>query len=112
MEWMKSVCGRLESRYRYSIEIVYNNFPFINLSSGVSENINKLSKQILNIREEKNLSLEKLYDPLLMPEELRKKHKELDSLVLKLYGLEHNCDGNTMMKTLFNLYEKKLKTLQ
>ena len=112
MEWMKSVCGRLESRYRYSIEIVYNNFPFIKLSSGVSENINKLSKQILNIRKEKNLSLEKLYDPLMMPKELRMKHKELDSLVLKLYGLEHNCDGNTMMKTLFNLYEKKLKTFQ
>ena len=48
----------------------------------------------------------------MMPEELRMKHKELDSLVLKLYGLEHNCDGNTMMKTLFNLYEKKLKTFQ
>lgn len=89
MAWMRTVCGRLEMRYRYSKDIVYNNFPWPEASDEQQENIASLAQAVLDAR---NLypdsSLADLYDPLSMPPELRKAHQTLDRAVIKLYGFQ------------------------
>lgn len=106
MTWMRYVCGRLESRYRYSASLVYNNFPF---PQGISDNIrNKIvsnAQEILNVRNEfPNESLAYLYNPLLMPPKLKTAHFKLDKSVDKAYRSTKFKDDNDRMKFLFDLY--------
>lgn len=110
MTWVNYVCGRLESRYRYSNQIVYNNFPWpLDPSKKEIENIEAKAKNILDVRKEFNgSSLADLYDPLSMPPKLSKAHQELDKSVDKVYGKKF--ENNTKrMKFLFELYENYLK---
>ena len=106
MTWMRYVCGRLESRYRYSSSLVYNNFPFPKeISDNKRKDIILKSQEILNIRNEfPDESLANLYNPLLMPSELKKAHFELDNSVDKLYRSKKFSDDNDRMKFLFDLY--------
>jgi hypothetical protein len=106
MTWVNYVCGRLESRYRYSNQIVYNNFPWPEKPNNKQiRTIKEKSQKILNIREEfKDSSLADLYDPLFMPPKLRKAHQELDNAVDKAYGKKFKNDSERM-KLLFELYE-------
>lgn len=84
MAWVKMVCGRLESRFRYSKDIVYNNFPFPAIDSDTR--IEQLAQNILDIRlAYTDSSLADLYNPLTMPPDLAKAHNELDKAVDKLY---------------------------
>ena len=106
MTWVKNICGRLKDDFRYSIEVVYNNFPFIKPSTSDNEILKNLSNEIIQIRKENKLSLEKLYDPLLMPKDLRNKHDELNQQVLKIYNLSTDVDETKIMSKLFNLIEK------
>ena len=75
MAWVRTVCGRLKSDYRYSKDIVYNNFPFPEPTSEQQERIERTARAILDTR---NLyptcTLADLYDELTMPPELRKAH--------------------------------------
>jgi hypothetical protein len=107
MTWMRYTAGRLESRYRYSGSIVYNNFPWpVDPSNKVIKNINDKSQKILDIRKEfKNSTLADLYDPIAMPPKLAKAHQELDKAVDKAYGKRFDNDSERM-KFLFELYEK------
>lgn len=107
MTWVKYVCGRLESRYRYSNQIVYNNFPWPESPSRKEiKDIKEKSQKILDIRDEfKNSSLADLYNPILMPPKLRKAHNELDRVVDKAYGKKFDNDS-MRMKFLFELYQK------
>lgn len=107
IEWMKAVCGRLESRFNYSATIVYNTFPWPTVSAIQKQIIEKLSEEIFFTRErypEKTLA--QLYDPDLMPEDLLDAHKELDLAVEKLYRDRPFRDSSERLVHLFNLYEK------
>ncbi|CDE91688.1 TPA: class I SAM-dependent DNA methyltransferase [Candidatus Gastranaerophilales bacterium HUM_6] len=87
MAWMRTVCGRLEMRYRYSKDIVYNNFPWCNSTDEQKAKIEKTAQGILDARElYPECSLADLYDDLTMPKELRKAHQENDKAVMEAYG--------------------------
>lgn len=87
MAWMRTVCGRLEMRYRYSKDIVYNNFPWCNSTDEQKAKIEKTAQGILDARElYPECSFADLYDDLTMPKELRKAHQENDKAVMEAYG--------------------------
>lgn len=89
MAWMRAVCGRLKSDYRYSKDIVYNNFPWCNPTDEQKAKIEKTAQEILNAREKHpNSSLADLYNDLTMPPELRKAHQENDKMVMEAYGFK------------------------
>ncbi|WP_420824413.1 type IIL restriction-modification enzyme MmeI [Thiomicrorhabdus aquaedulcis] len=90
-DWMSVVTGRLESRFNYSAKLVYNNFPWPDVTLEQTAHIEKLAQTILDARAEEftqdpNTSLADLYDPNLMPSTLRKAHQTLDKAVDKLYS--------------------------
>lgn len=87
MAWMRTVCGRLKSDYRYSKDIVYNNFPWCTPTDEQKAKIEKTAQGILDARElYPECSLADLYDDLTMPPELRKAHQENDKAVMEAYG--------------------------
>ncbi len=87
MAWMRAVAGRLKSDYRYSKDIVYNNFPWPKSTKEQKEKIKKTAQAILDARAKyPNSSLADLYDELTMPPELRKAHQQNDIAVMKAYG--------------------------
>jgi hypothetical protein len=87
MAWTRAVCGRLEMRYRYSKDIVYNNFPWPDATDEQKASIEVLAQAILDTRANyPDSSLADLYDPLSMPPDLLKAHRTLDAAVMKLYG--------------------------
>ncbi len=87
MAWMRAVCGRLEMRYRYSKDVVYNNFPWPNPTEEQKARIEGTAKAILDARElYPDSSLADLYDEVTMPPELRKAHQENDRAVMAAYG--------------------------
>lgn len=106
MVWMRYVCGRLEMRYRYSKDIVYNNFPWPVPTDKQVTAIEEKAQQILGIRSEfPNSSLADLYDPLTMPPKLIKAHHALDSAAEKAYGKTFEDDAGRVAY-LFELYQK------
>ena len=87
MAWTRVVCGRLKSDYRYSKDIVYNNFPWCNPTTEQKAKIEKTAQAILDARGlYPDCSLADLYDELTMPPELRKAHQENDKAVMEAYG--------------------------
>jgi type I restriction-modification system DNA methylase subunit len=109
MTWVRYVCGRLKSDYRYSNEIVYNNFPW---PSGISkkkkEVIEKAAKQILDIRQihiAKGSSLANLYKPSKMPSDLLTAHQQIDKLVDKSYRETPFTTESKRIEFLFELYD-------
>jgi len=87
MAWTRAVCGRLKSDYRYSKNIVYNNFPWPDATDKQKSQIEKLAQVVLDARANyPDSSLADLYDPLTMPPDLLKAHQNLDKAVMKLYG--------------------------
>ena len=104
MTWIDFVAGRLGDQYRYSNNIVYNNFPFPKLTDKDKENIAEKAENILKIREKfSNRSLFDLYSKR-MPANLKTAHKDLDNAVDKAYRSEKFEDEDDRMKFLFNLY--------
>jgi len=108
MAWVNYVCGRLESRYRYSNELVYNNYPWPDKPSDKNvSNVELEAKNILEIRESyKNSCLADLYDPLAMPPKLVKAHRELDKAVDLCYRSNPFPNDLKRIEFLFELYEK------
>lgn len=87
MAWMRAVAGRLKSDYRYSKDIVYNNFPWPTPTPAQKERIEKTAQAILDARAlYPESSLADLYDELTMPVELRKAHRANDKAVMEAYG--------------------------
>jgi hypothetical protein len=88
MAWVRSVCGRLESRYRYSAGIVYNNFPWPDAPADKAHQaIEAAAQAVLDARAQfPGASLADLYDPLTMPPALLHAHHKLDAAVDKAYG--------------------------
>lgn len=108
MAWVKSVCGRLESRYRYSKDIVYNNYPWPdNPNDKQVKAIETAAQKVLDARLQfPNSSLADLYDPLTMPPALVKAHNELDKAVDLAYRPQAFTSEANRMVFLFELYEK------
>jgi hypothetical protein len=108
MAWVKRVCGRLESRFRYSKDIVYNNYPWpTNLTPAQRAKIETLAQAILDARALfPDSTLAELYDPLLMPPELLNAHQALDRAVDRLYRPEPFPDDQARVELLFQLYEQ------
>ena len=107
MAWMRATAGRLELRYRYSKDVVYNNFPFPNASKAQEEAIAQKAQGMLEARAKyPHSSLADLYNPLTMPKELAKAHKELDLAVDKLYRKAPFKDDTERVAFLFELYKQ------
>lgn len=116
MDWMRTVAGRLESRYRYSAKLVYNNFPWPEISEQQHKKIEVLAQDILNERQsevdkDESTTLADLYDPDLMPPNLRKAHKKMDKAVDMLYQSTGFKNALERVKHLFVLYETLNKTM-
>lgn len=106
MAWMRAVAGRLESRYRYSKDIVYNNFIWPEASDAQKAEIEKLAQNVLDARAEfPDSSLADLYDPLTMPPNLAKAHKALDRAVDRLYQPEPFASDAERVAMLFDKYQ-------
>lgn len=103
MAWVRTVCGRLKSDYRYSKDIVYNNFPWCDPTDEQKAKIEQTTQAILDARAlYPDCSLADLYDELTMPKELRKAHQNNDRAVMQAYGFdvktmtESECVGELM----------------
>ncbi len=106
-DWMRTVAGRLESRYRYSGTIVYNNFPWPEAGEAEKSHIAALAEDILLIRADyPDQTLAQLYDPDKMPPPLKEAHLCLDAAVDRLYRAKPFSDGMERVEFLFDLYEK------
>ena len=88
MIWMRTVAGRLKTDYRYSSALVYNTFPFPNITKKQKEDITELVNNILDARDSHKIygkTLADLYDPDKMPDDLRQAHKDLDLYMEQCY---------------------------
>jgi hypothetical protein len=108
MAWVRYVCGRLESRYRYSAAIVYNNFPWPeNPSEAQKQKIEEAAQGVLDARSQfPGSSLADLYDPLTMPPALVKAHQKLDAAVDAAYGKKGFKNDAERVAFLFMLYQR------
>ena len=110
MKWMRVVCGRLKSDYRYS-PAIYNNFPWPNPTDAQRVVIKKTAQTIIDAREiYPDASLADLYNETAMPPELRKAHRENDKAVMLAYGFDENHpawdDENLLVAELMKMYRK------
>ncbi len=108
MAWMRVVCGRLKSDYRYSKDIVYNNFPWpVNPDVSVISKISATAQAILDARAlYPDSSLADLYDDVAMPTELRKAHKANDAAVMEAYGFRKDMTEPEIVAELFKMYKE------
>lgn len=110
MTWMRTVCGRLKSDYRYSRDLCYNTFPWPKVSEKDRQLIENLAQNVLLVREYyPDQTLADLYDPDKMPEDLRKAHHELDLAVERLYRKKPFENDEERLHHLFACYEKLVK---
>jgi hypothetical protein len=106
MAWMRYVCGRLKSDYRYSASIVYNNFPWPEPTDKLRADIEAAAQAVLDARSLfPDSSLADLYDPDTMPPALAKAHQKLDKLVEKAYGKSFDSDAERVA-FLFERYQE------
>ena len=116
MAWLRHVGGRLKSDYRYSIGLVYNTFPtppaFIKQSANLSK-LKSLAQAVLDVRATyPDSTLANLYDPDLMPPDLRRAHQALDRAVDRLYRRTNFTSERERVEHLFILYEKMRSPLE
>lgn len=109
MAWMRVVCGRLEMRYRYSKEQVYNTFPWPTPTYEQKSKIERTAQAILDARSKyPDSSLADLYDEVTMPSELRKAHQENDRAVMQAYGfpVKSTFTESQCVAELFKMYQQ------
>ena len=107
MAWVCAICGRLKSDYSYTVKHVYNNFPWPSSTEKQKEKIEQTAQHILDARDlYPDCSLATLYDPLTMPPELLKAHKENDKAVMEAYGFSHKMTEDEIVGALFEMYKK------
>lgn len=110
MAWMRAVCGRLEMRYRYSKEIVYNTFPWPNTTEIQRHRIEETAQGIIDARAKyPDTPLSVLYDRNLMPSDLQKAHQANDRAVMQAYGMPiKETDEAACVAWLMRLYQQKV----
>ena len=111
MAWMRVVCGRLKSDYRYSKEQVYNTFPWPSPTEAQKAKIEQTAQTILDVRAKyTGTSLADLYDEVTMPVELRKAHKDNDRAVMQAYGFDvKTMTESQCVAELFKMYQELTK---
>ena len=110
MAWMRVVAGRLKSDYRYSANIVYNNFPWCEPTDVQKAAIEKTAQEILDARAlYPDCSLADLYDEATMPPELRKAHQANDKAVIKAYGYTSTMTEPEIVADLMKRYQELTK---
>ena len=110
MAWMRTVCGRLKSDYRYSPSI-YNNFPWPSPTQEQKEIVEQTAQAILDVRANyPNSSLADLYDVVTMPPDLLQAHRDNDRAVMAAYGFSTKMTESECVAALFNLYSEMTKT--
>lgn len=103
MAWMRMVCGRLGVSYRYSAQIVYNNFPW----PPFSREVERTASAILMARKNyPDATFADLYDPLIMPRDLRRAHAENDRAVMEAYDFPKNFTENQMYVAFMDMYQR------
>ena len=113
MSWMRAVCGRLEMRYRYSIKIVYNNFPWPEPTSAQRNSIEHAAQRVLDAREdERESTYADMYDQNAMPDELRRAHIALDRAVKSAYGLANTATEDDCANFLLTRYQEIMDRLE
>lgn len=113
MSWMRAVCGRLKSDYRYSKDIVYNNFPWPDPTDAQKAKIEATAQEILDARAlYPDSSLADLYDEVAMPPEQRRAHQHNDRAVWEAYGKSWNIGAESdCVAALMKLYQEKIAAL-
>lgn len=108
MAWMRQVCGRMKSDYSYSIDVVYNNFPWPTPTDAQKDKIERTAQAILDARAlYPDSTLADLYDELTMPAELRRAHQDNDRAVMQAYGFDvKTMTESQCVAELFKLYNK------
>ena len=112
MDWMRAVCGRLEMRYRYSADIVYNNFPWPDPTDAQKAKIEQTAQAILDVRAKyPNSTLASLYSENFIPADLLHAHEENDRAVMEAYGfpVKSSFTESQCVAELFKLYKEKTK---
>lgn len=113
MAWMRVVCGRLKSDYRYSKEQVYNTFPWPSPTEAQKAKIEQTAQTILDVRAKyTGTSLADLYDEVTMPADLRKAHKDNDRAVMQAYGFSSKItedQESLIVAELFKRYQELTK---
>lgn len=108
MAWMRAVCGRLKSDYRYSKDVVYNNFPWPTPTDEQKAKIEETAQAILDARAlYPDSSLADLYDETTMPPELRRAHQQNDKAVMRAYGFDIKTTTETScVAELMKMYQR------
>lgn len=108
MSWMRTICCRLKSDYSYTVNDVYNNFPWCNPTPEQKAAIEQTAQAILDARAlYPDCSLADLYDELTMPSELRKAHQANDRAVMKAYGFDvKTMTESSCVAELMKMYKK------
>lgn len=108
--WMKPLCGRLGTSFRYSSSICYNSFPFPSISEEKKKQIEEAAENVLVTRAfYPERTLAELYDPDKMPEDLKEAHAVLDDIVESCYPGYPFANDEARLECLFKLYEKMTK---
>ena len=108
MAWTRAVCGRIKSDYRYSKDVVYNNFPWPTPTDTQKTKIEQTAQAILDARARyPESSLADLYDELTMPPELRKAHQDNDRAVMQAYGFSvRDMTESKCVAELMKMYQR------
>ena len=108
MAWTRAVCGRIKSDYRYSKDVVYNNFPWPAPTEEQIIKIKQTAQAILDVRAlYPGSSLADLYDEITMPLELRRAHQANDRAVMQAYGFDvKKMTENRCVAELMKMYRK------
>jgi hypothetical protein len=112
MSWTRLVTGRLESRFQYSVKLVYNNFPWPEPTGSQRVAVEKAAQAVLDAREQfPEATLADLYDPRTMPPALAKAHDALDRAVDRCYKPQGFQSDRERVEHLFKLYEQLVAPL-
>lgn len=107
MAWMRLLCGRLKSDYRYGSTLVYNTFPWPNVSETKRKKIESTAQAILDARNiYPTSSLADLYDPDIMPVELKNSHDANDKAVMDAYGFKYDMSEAEIVAELMKMYQQ------
>ena len=107
MAWMRAVCGRLEMRYRYSAKIVYNNFPWPEVTVEQKAKIKGTAQAILDARKiYPDASMADFYSNLILFPDLMKAHRANDAAVMEAYGFRKDMTEPEIVAELFKMYQK------
>ena len=109
MACVKGVCGRLETRYRYTAGLCYNTFPIKSISPKNKTEITEATLKILDLREENGGNLATLYNPDTMPNDLKVAHNELDALIDGLYRSKKFMSDQERLEFLLHLYNQSTR---